>query len=76
MLANLREQIVGAIAAQPLSRPESVLEVAAALEYEHRRRDMHKRLAMGGAVLIDCEPRALGVELVNRYNVLKRTGAI
>ena len=54
----------------------SVLEVAAALEYEQRRRDMHRRLAMGGAVLIDCEPRALGVELVNRYNVLKRTAAI
>jgi uncharacterized protein (DUF58 family) len=76
VLANLREQIVGRIAVQPLSRPISVLEVAAALEYEQRRRDMHRRLAMGGAVLIDCEPRALGVELVNRYNVLKRTAAI
>ena len=76
VLANLREQIVGRIAAQPLSSPVSVLEVAAALEYDQRRRDMHKRLAMGGAVLVDCEPRALGVELVNRYQVLKRTGAI
>jgi uncharacterized protein (DUF58 family) len=76
VLANLKEQIVGQIAAQPLSKPVSVLEVAAAVEYEQRRRDMHKRLAMGGAVLIDCEPRALGVELVNRYNVLKRTSAI
>jgi hypothetical protein len=37
---------------------------------------MHRRLAMGGAVLIDCEPRALGVQLVNHYNVLKRTSAI
>ena len=76
VLANLKEQIVGDIAAQPLSSPVSVLEVAAAVEYEQRRRDMQKRLAMGGAVLIDCEPRALGVELVNRYNVLKRTHAI
>jgi uncharacterized protein (DUF58 family) len=76
VLANLKEQIVGQIAAQPLSSPVSVLEVAAAVEFEQRRRDMQKRLAMGGAVLIDCEPRALGVELVNRYNVLKRTHAI
>jgi uncharacterized protein (DUF58 family) len=76
VVANLREQIVGALAAQPLSRPESVFEVAAALDYEQRRRDMLRRLAAGGAVLIDCEPRSLGVELVKRYTVLKRTGAI
>jgi len=76
VVANLREQIAGAMAAQSLSRPESIFEVAAALEYEQRRRDMLRRLAGGGAVLIDCEPRALGVELVKRYTVLKRTGAI
>jgi uncharacterized protein (DUF58 family) len=76
VVANLREQVVAAIAAQPLSRPESVFEVAAALDYEQRRRDMLERLAGGGAVLIDCEPRALGVELVKRYTVLKRTGAL
>jgi uncharacterized protein (DUF58 family) len=76
VFANLKEQIVGQIAAQTLSNPLSVLEVAAAVEYEQRRRDMHRRLAMNGVVLIDCEPRALGVELVNRYNVLKRTSAI
>ena len=76
VIANLREQIIGALAAQPLSRPESVFEVAAALDYEQRRHEMLQRLAAGGAVLIDCEPRALGVELVKRYTVLKRTGAI
>ncbi len=76
VVANLREQIVGAMAAQPLSRPESVFEVAAALDYEQTRRDMLRRLAAAGAVLIDCEPRSLGVELVKRYTVLKRTGAI
>jgi uncharacterized protein (DUF58 family) len=76
MVANLREQIVGQIAAQPLSRPESVFEVAAALGYEQRRRDMMKRVAAAGVVLIDCEPRSLGVELIRRYTVLKRMGAI
>jgi uncharacterized protein (DUF58 family) len=76
VLANLREQIVGRIAAQALSTQYSVLEVAAALEYEQRRRDMLRRLALDGAMLIDCEPRSLGIELVNRYTVLKRTGAL
>jgi uncharacterized protein (DUF58 family) len=76
VVANLREDIAGRIAAQPLSRRESVLEVAAAHEYQQRREDMLRRLAAGGAVLIDCEPRALGAELVNRYTILKRTGAI
>ena len=76
VLANLREEIVGRISAQPLTQHESVLEVAAALEYQQRRADMLSRLGAGGAWLIDCEPRALGVGLVNRYTVLKRTGAI
>ena len=76
VLANLREQIVSQMASQPLARLETVLEVAAALEYEQRRKDMLRRLAVDGALLIDCEPKALGVELVNRYTVLKRTGAI
>jgi uncharacterized protein (DUF58 family) len=76
LVANLREEVVGAIAAQPLSRRESVLEVAAALDYQQRRADMLSRLGASGALLIDCEPRALGVELVNRYTVLKRTGGI
>jgi uncharacterized protein (DUF58 family) len=76
VVANLREQIVGQIAAQPLSRQYSVLEVAAAQEYEQRRRDMLSRLKTSGAILIDCEPKALGVELINRYTVLKRGGAI
>jgi len=76
VIASLREQIVGLIAEQPLTRQETSLEVAAALEYEQRRKDMLRRLAVAGALMIDCEPRALGVELVNRYTVLKRTGAI
>jgi uncharacterized protein (DUF58 family) len=76
VVANLREDIVARIAAQPLSRPESVLEVAAAHDYRQRREDMLGRLAAAGAALIDCEPHALGVQLVNRYTILKRTGAI
>jgi uncharacterized protein (DUF58 family) len=76
VLANLREQIAGQIAEQPLTNETSALEVAAALEYEQRRRDMLRRLAMGGVLMIDCEPQQLGVELVNRYTALKRAGSI
>jgi uncharacterized protein (DUF58 family) len=76
VLANLRERIVGQIADQPLETEQSGLEVAAALEYEQRRRDMLRRLAMGGVMMIDCEPQQLGIELVNRYTALKRSGAI
>jgi uncharacterized protein (DUF58 family) len=75
VIAALREEIIGRIAAQSLVRWESVLEVAAAHEYRQRREELLGRLAAAGATLIDCEPRALGVELVNRYTSLKRTGA-
>jgi hypothetical protein len=34
------------------------------------------RLAMGGVMMIDCEPQQLGIELVNKYTALKRSGAI
>jgi uncharacterized protein (DUF58 family) len=76
VLANLREKVVGEIVDQPLMNEQSGLEVAAALAYEQHRRDMLQRLAMGGVMMIDCEPQQLGVELVNRYTALKRSGAI
>jgi uncharacterized protein (DUF58 family) len=76
VLANLREQIVGQIAAQPLASDAAALEAAAALEYEQRRRDMLRRLTVGGVLMIDCEPQQLGVELANRYIALKSAGSI
>jgi len=76
VLANLREQVVADIEAQPLVTADHALEVAAALQYSQSRKDFLNRLAQGGVLLIDCEPRRLGVELVNRYRVLKSTGSI
>jgi uncharacterized protein (DUF58 family) len=76
VLANLREQIIGQIAAQPVADDAAALEVAAALEYEQRRRDMLRRLGLGGVVMIDCEPQQLGVQLANRYIALKSAGSI
>jgi uncharacterized protein (DUF58 family) len=76
LLASLSEPIIERIAAQPLARRESVLEVAAAREFQERRDAMLSRLGAAGAMLVDCAPHALGVELVNRYTRLKRAGPI
>jgi uncharacterized protein (DUF58 family) len=76
ILANLREEVVALIGGQDLKTSESALECAAALEYAHARDRLLKRLANSGVCTIDCEPRRLGVELVNRYRALKRSGSI
>jgi uncharacterized protein (DUF58 family) len=76
ILANLREEAVARIGRQVLTTPESALECAAALEYAQARDRLLKRLANSGVRTIDCEPRRLGVELVNRYRALKRSGSI
>ncbi len=76
ILANLREEVVALIGEQDLATPESVLECAAALEYAHARDRLLERLAISGVQAIDCEPRRLGVELVNHYRALKRSGSI
>jgi uncharacterized protein (DUF58 family) len=76
ILANLREEVVALIEGQALTNPESALECAAALEYSQVRERLLKRLANNGVRTIDCEPRRLGVELVNRYRALKRSGSI
>jgi uncharacterized protein (DUF58 family) len=76
VLASLREQVVGRIASGPLDTPEAALEVAAALDYEQRRRDMLARFAQGGVLTIDALPEGLGVELVERYVVLKGSGKL
>jgi uncharacterized protein (DUF58 family) len=76
ILASLREQIVARIAERPLTGPQSALEAAAALKYAQSHGDVLRRLGMEGLVTIDCEPRQLGIELVTRYEALKRAGSI
>lgn len=76
VLANLREEVVALITDQPLTNQESALESAAALEYAQARDRLLRRLAKAGVRTVDCEPRLLGVELVNRYRALKRAGSI
>jgi uncharacterized protein (DUF58 family) len=76
LLASLRERIVGELLAQPLVSGDAAIEVASAHLYEQSRRDAFNRLAARDALMVDAEPERLGVELVNRYNAMKRAGVI
>jgi uncharacterized protein (DUF58 family) len=76
LLASLRERVVGELIRQPLSGGGASIEVGAAHLYEQSRRDAFNRLATRDALMADAEPERLGVELVNRYNAVKRAGLI
>jgi uncharacterized protein (DUF58 family) len=76
MLASLRERIVREIIEQPLTERGVAIEVASAHLYEQSRRDAFNRLAARDALMIDVEPQRLGVELVNRYNAVKKSGRL
>jgi uncharacterized protein (DUF58 family) len=76
LLASLRERIVRELITQPLSSGEAAVEIASAHLYEQSRRDAFNRLAARDALMVDAEPERLGIELVNRYNSVKRAGLI
>jgi hypothetical protein len=44
--------------------------------YEQARRDAFQRLTAHSALLVDADPERLGIELVNRYQAVKRAGMI
>jgi uncharacterized protein (DUF58 family) len=76
LLASLRERIVGELMGQPLTTGDAAIEVAGAHLYEQSRRDAFNRLAARDALMVDAEPERLGIELVNRYHAVKRSGLI
>jgi len=76
LLASLRERIVGELLAQPLTGGDAAIEVASAHLYEQSRRDAFNRLAGRDGAMVDAEPHRLGIEVVNRYNAMKRAGVI
>jgi uncharacterized protein (DUF58 family) len=76
LLASLRERIVRELQTQPLTGGDAAIDVASAHLYEQSRRDAFNRLATGATLMVDAEPERLGVELVNRYHALKRSGMI
>jgi len=76
LLASLRERVVRELISQPLGRERAAIEVASAHLYEQSRRDAFARLSARDALMVDAEPERLGVELVNRYQAIKRAGLI
>jgi uncharacterized protein (DUF58 family) len=76
LLSSLRERIVREIIEQPLVDREAAINVASGHVYEQARRDAFNRLAARDALMIDVEPQRLGVELVNRYNAVKKSGRL
>ena len=76
LLASLRERVVGEMMSRPLDSGEAAMDVGSAHLYEQSRRDAFNRLAARDALMVDAEPQNLGIELVNRYNAVKRAGLI
>ena len=74
--ASLREAVVGELMNQKLSPDDAALDVGSAHLYEQARRDAFNRIAAKDSLMVDAEPRRLGLELVNRYHAVKRAGLI
>jgi uncharacterized protein (DUF58 family) len=76
LLASLRERVVEELASQELTSPDAVIEVASAHLYAQARRDAFLRLAARDALMVDADPERLAIELVNRYQAVKRASLI
>ena len=76
LTASLRESAVRELTVQPLRSFEATIEVASAHVYEQARRDAFNRIAARDALMVDAEPQRLGIELVNRYQAVKKAGLI
>lgn len=76
LLASLRERVVQEMASQPLTTPESLVEVASAHMFAQARRDAFHRLAARDALMLDADPEHLAIDLVNQYQAVKRTGLL
>jgi uncharacterized protein (DUF58 family) len=76
LLASLKERIVRELISQPLADGDAAIDVAGAHLYDQSRRDAFNRLAVRDTLMVDAEPDRLGIELVNRYQAVKRAGLI
>jgi len=76
LTASLRERVVRELSSQPLAGNDAALEIASAHLYEQARRDAFNRIAAKDSLMVDAEPERLGIELVNRYQAVKRAGLI
>jgi uncharacterized protein (DUF58 family) len=76
LTASLRERVVNELMWQGATNLESAIEIASAHLYEQGRRDAFNRIAARDSLMVDAEPQKLGVELVNRYQAVKKAGMI
>lgn len=76
LTASLREHVVAKLISQPVKTHDSLVEIASAHLYEQTRRDAFNRIAAKDALMVDAEPERLSIELVNRYNAIKRAGLV
>lgn len=76
LTASLRERVVSELMWQGASTFESAIEISSAHLYEQARRDAFNRIAARDSLMVDAEPQRLGVELVNRYQAVKKAGLI
>lgn len=76
LTASLKERVVGELASQPMESSDALIEIASAHLYEQSRRDAFNQLAAHNSLMVDAEPERLGIELVNRYEAVKRAGMI
>jgi uncharacterized protein (DUF58 family) len=76
LTASLRERVVNELMWQGASTFESAIEISSAHLYEQARRDAFNRIAARDSLMVDAEPQRLGVELVNRYQAVKKAGLI
>jgi uncharacterized protein (DUF58 family) len=76
MFANLREGVIDDILKRPVKGADDAFTYAATAGYLQDRDAVTRRIRSGGARLLDIEPAALPVALVNRYLDLKQSGAL
>jgi len=74
LVASLRERVLRELISQPLHSSGAAIEVASAHMYDQERRAAFAALATRDGMMVDAEPERLGVELVNRYQAIKRAG--
>jgi uncharacterized protein (DUF58 family) len=76
MFANLKEGVIEATLRAPVTDAPSAATYAAAATYTRDRDVLTSRMQASGVKLVDVEPQALPIALVNRYLDLKQSGAM
>ena len=76
MTPRVDAELLRELIAQPLGGIDSAVDIGSAHLYEQSRRDAFNRLAARDSLMVDAEPQRLGIELVNRYNAVKRAGML